>query len=115
MSIHFDGRLFRPVSNTPNGQVNGETLFRYRQTGDLLTATYDGGGIRHGQMTGLVRADGSLEFCYQHVTDAGELRSGLCHSTPTLLADGRIRLDERWRWTLGDPSEGQSAVEEVSG
>jgi hypothetical protein len=79
----------------------------------LLTATYSGGGIRHGAMTGLVRADGSLEFCYQHVTDAGELRSGICESTPEVLADGRVRLEERWRWTLGGTSAGESVVEEV--
>jgi hypothetical protein len=115
VSIHYDGRRFRPVTNTPNGQVNGKTLFEYRQVGDLLTAVYTGGGIRHGQMTGLVGGDGSLKFCYQHVTDAGELRSGICHSTPRWLPDGRLRLEESWRWTLGELSAGQSAVEEING
>jgi len=115
MRIDYDGRRFRPVTNTPNGQVNGDTLFEYRQAGDLLTATYTGGGIRLGQMTGLVHADGSIQFCYQHVTDSGELRSGVCTSTPFVLTDGRLRLEERWRWTLGDQTEGESAVEELSG
>ena len=108
--LHYDGRRFRPVTNTSNGQVNGDTEFHYRQQGDLLTATYSGGGIRHGQMTGLVSEDGQLEFCYQHVTDGGELRSGICQSRPVALADGRWRLEERWRWTLGGLSEGESAV-----
>lgn len=113
MVLNYDGRRFRPVTNTPNGQVNGETLFQYSQDGDLLTATYAGGGIRSGSMTGLVRGDGGLEFCYQHVTDGGELRSGVCRSRPVSMADGRLRLEEKWRWTLGDLSEGESAVEEV--
>src|SRR5689334_20725460 len=103
---NYDGKTFRPVVNTPNGQVTGETLFRYRQQGDLLTATYEGGGIRAGQSLGLVKEDGSLEFCYHHVTDAGELRSGKCTSTPESLDDGRIRLHEFWQWTMGDLSEG---------
>jgi hypothetical protein len=113
MEWNYEGRRFRPVTNTPNGQVNGETLFVYRQTGDLLTATYAGGGIRCGQMTGVVSADGALRFCYQHVTDVGELRSGVCQSRPERLADGRIRLHETWRWTLGETSAGESMVEEV--
>ncbi len=111
--INYDGRRFRPVSNTPNGQVNGETLFEYRQTGDLFTATYSGGGIRSGSMTGLAAPDGALRFCYQHLTDTGELRSGVCDSTPEILADGRIRLHEKWQWTLGEPAgTGESIVEE---
>lgn len=116
MAIHYDGRLFRPVTNAPNGQVCGETLFRYSQSGAVLTAGYSGGGIRTGSMLGLVQDDGSLRFCYHHLTDAGELRSGVCDSRPEILDDGRIRLHESWRWTLGaDPAtaEGHSIVEEV--
>lgn len=111
--MNYNGRVFRPVENTPNGEVNGETRFEYRQVGDLLEALYSGGGIRSGQMVGLVGEEGRLTFCYQHVTDEGELRSGRCESTPELLADGRLRLHETWKWTSGDLSEGRSIVEEV--
>lgn len=112
--MNYDGRRFRPVTNTPNGEVNGETLFRYSQQGELFTATYSGGGIRHGQMTGLVGLDGSLKFLYQHVSDNGEFRAGQCQSVPQLLADGRIRLHESWQWLTGDRSRGESVVEEVA-
>jgi hypothetical protein len=111
--MNYDGRKFRPVSNTPNGEVNSETLFHYCQQGDLFTATYAGGGIRHGSMTGFCAAGGELHFCYQHLSDGGQLRSGVCQSRPELLPDGRIRLHERWRWTFGGEGEGQSMVEEV--
>jgi hypothetical protein len=113
MGMNYNGRVFRPVENTPNGEVNGATLFEYRQSGELLEAGYSGGGIRCGQMVGLVLAAGELEFCYQHVTDEGELRSGRCRSVPEVLADGRLRLHETWKWTSGDLSEGRSIVEEV--
>ncbi len=111
--MNYDGRRFRPVVNAANGEVNGETVFAYRQTGNLLEASYRGGGIWCGQMVGLVREDGRLEFCYQHLTDAGELRSGRCKSTPEVLEDGRVRLHEKWQWTSGDCSEGESIVEET--
>lgn len=113
MRMNYDGRVFVPVENTPNGEVNGATRFEYRQSGDLFEATYRGGGIRCGQMLGLVLEGGVLEFCYQHLTDAGELRSGKCRSTPEVLADGRLRLHEKWKWSSGDLSEGSSIVEEV--
>jgi hypothetical protein len=111
--MNYDGRVFRPVQNTPNGEVNGETLFEYRQVGDLFEATYRGGGIRSGQMVGRVLEGDCLEFLYQHLTDEGQLRSGRCHSTPTMLEDGRIRLSEQWQWSSGDQSVGTSVVEEV--
>ena len=113
MSFNYDGRCFRPVANSPTGQVSSETLFQYTQTGNLLTATYSGGSIRHGQMVGLVKSGGELEFCYHHVTNDGELRSGFCLSSPTVLHDGRIRLEESWYWTMPERTEGQSVVEEV--
>ena len=112
-SINYHGRRFRPLSNSSNGQATDKTEFVYYQDGGLLTGTYGGGGIRHGQIVGTVNADGSLEFLYQHLTDDGELRSGLCVSHPEILPDGRVRLHEDWRWTSGDQSPGQSIVEEA--
>jgi hypothetical protein len=114
MEISYNGRRFRTVSNTPNGQATDETIFEYKQEGDLVSAVYRGGGIRLGAITGLVLEDGTLRFCYQHVSESGELRSGVCDSQPEVLADGRVRLHERWKWTLGeDPTEGESVVEEI--
>ncbi|MEO8661837.1 MAG: n-acetylglutamate synthase [Bryobacteraceae bacterium] len=111
--IDYHDRYFRPISNSANGQVTGETEFHYRQTGDLLTGTYSGGGIRFGQLVGRVHPDNSLEFVYQHLTDSGELRTGRCRSRHELLPEGRIRLHEDWQWTNGDHSRGQSVVEET--
>lgn len=111
--MNYNGKRFRPVVNSAEGQVNGETLFEYEQEGDVLRARYAGGGIRCGQMLGLVTAEGELEFAYQHLTDAGELRAGHCHSVPEILTDGRIRLHEEWQWTLGATARGASVVEEV--
>jgi hypothetical protein len=39
--------------------------------------------------------------------------TGTCISTPEILPDGRLRLHESWRWTSGDGSSGESAIEEV--
>ncbi len=109
----YDNRTFRTIENTPNGEVSGETLFFYRQSGDLVWATYQGGRVRFGTLVAKVLAGGSLDLRYQHVSVTGELKTGECRSTPEVLADGRLRLHESWRWTSGDLSSGTSIVEEI--
>ena len=54
MSANYDNRIFRSVANTPNGEVGGETRFHYRQRGDLVWASYEGGGIAHGHLIATV-------------------------------------------------------------
>jgi len=109
--INYDGRLFRPVSNE-NGEVGADTVFAYQQTGRIVTATYSGGSIQVGHLLGLVDDDGHIELSYHQVNTSGELRTGVCHTTPEILPDGRLRLHEEWRWTSGDASVGRSVIEE---
>jgi hypothetical protein len=112
--MNYDGKTFRAVENTPNGEVSGETLFHYRQEGRLVTATYAGGGIVSGHLLALVDADGGLDMRYHHLNRAGELQTGVCRSFPEVLPDGRLRLHETWQWTSGDGSSGSSIVEEIT-
>jgi hypothetical protein len=111
--ISYNDKTFRSVSNTANGEVNEETVFHYQQHGFLVSATYTGGAIIFGHLIGLVDADGMMDLRYHHVNDNGEIMTGICRTVPEILPDGRIRLHERWRWTSGDESEGESIVEEV--
>lgn len=110
--MNYHGKNFCTISNTPNGEVSGETIFQYQQTGNIVTAIYSGGGIATGHLIALVEENGCLDMRYHHVNSQGDLHTGICRSTPEVLADGRIRLYETWRWTSGDGSEGQSVVEE---
>jgi len=110
--IHYDNKVFRPVALSGNGEVSGETLFRYRQQEDIVTAEYSGGHIRYGHLVGLVRADGSIDMRYHQVNLEGALMTGICISVPELLPDGRLRLHETWEWTSGDRSKGHSMLEE---
>lgn len=113
MPVDYDGRRFRAVATTGNGQVGGATLFRYRQNGKLVTADYDGGEIVAGHLIATVDAQGGLDMRYHHLSRDGALMTGECRSRLEILPDGRYRLHETWRWTSGDGSEGTSIVEEV--
>lgn len=111
--ISYDNRRFVSVNNTANGEVTAETIFHYRQEGDLVWATYRGGAIVFGTLIAKVDERDCLEMRYQHLNTAGELMTGRCRSTPEMLPDGRLRLHEAWQWTMGDGSQGESIIEEL--
>jgi hypothetical protein len=112
--INYNGRRFRSVMNSANGEVNGETEFQYRQSGNIVTGIYHGGGILLGHLLATSNEAGELDMRYHHVNDAGTLMTGTCRSRPELLPDGRLRLHERWQWTSGDGTKGESVLEEIA-
>ena len=111
--INYDKRVFKSVLNSETGEVSAETRFYYHQKENLVWATYEGGAIVFGNLIAKVLDDNSLEVRYQHLNAQGELMTGKCVSTPEILANGRIRLFERWQWTNGDFSSGESVIEEI--
>ncbi len=50
--IDYDGRRFRSVSNSPGGDVSAETTFDYRQQGEVVQASYSGGGVMAAEQGG---------------------------------------------------------------
>jgi hypothetical protein len=113
MTINYNGRKFVSIENTENGEVSSQTIFEYKQEGKIISATYSGGEIIQGILIGIVLEDGSLEFRYNHVNSKDEIRGGKCVSTPNILPDGRIRLNERWQWFDTEATEGSSIIEEI--
>jgi len=111
--INYDQKIFRPISNTENGETSNETVFVYKQMGNILTSAYSGGKIISGHLIGLVDEHGTINMRYHQINNKGELMTGKCQSTPEILTDGRIRLHETWEWTSGDYSKGQSIIEET--
>ncbi len=111
--ISYDGRVFASVGNSETGEVSAETVFRYHQSDDLVWAEYNGGEIGFGSLLAKADKDGVLDMRYQHLNRQGNLMTGVCRSTPEILPDGRIRLSEKWQWTSGDFSEGESVIEEI--
>lgn len=111
--MNYDGRCFRVLSNSENGETGTETVFRYRQNGAILSGDYSGGVIREGDLLGTVLENGELDFVYHHINQAGEVMAGHCHSIPTRDASGRLVLQENWRWFTGDRSTGRSDIVET--
>jgi Domain of unknown function (DUF3291) len=112
-TVSYDRLAFRSLEN-PDGEVDGETRFYYRQRGSRVWATYRGGAVAFGTLVAAAAGDGRLDMRYQHVNRDGAWREGQCYSTPERLPDGRLRLHESWQWTTGAVGQGQSTVEQVA-
>ena len=112
-AINYDGRKFVPKMNSENGEVSEQTMFLYHQNGSLLWAEYSGGDILKGSLIGSVSDNGELDFVYHHMNQDMKVKTGKCHSVPTVMENGKIKLSEQWEWTSGDFSKGESLLVEV--
>lgn len=110
--IDYNNRVFKPVSNSENGETSSSTTFHYKQQDNIVTAEYTGGKIIKGHLIGLVDANGAIDMRYHQVNNVGILMTGICRSKPEIMPNGKIRLHEEWQWTSGDASQGQSIIEE---
>ena len=111
--MNYNNKKFRTVVNSENGETNKETIFEYRQKGNILTSEYRGGHIVEGHLIGLVDPTGNINMSYHQINGKGELITGVCHSRPEVLSNGKIRLHEKWQWTSGNNSTGKSVIEEI--
>jgi uncharacterized protein (AIM24 family) len=94
MAINLDNKQFKTLNNSDNGEVSDETVFHYRQEGDIIFAAYRGGNIVQGQLIGKIVLANHLEFVYQHINTDKELMTGKCKSYPELDKSGKIILKD---------------------
>lgn len=92
--VNYNNRVFKPVSNTENGETINQTTFFYKQVGNVLTAEYSGGKILKGHLIGLVDENGYIDMRYRQVNSKGLLMNEKCTSKPEILENGKIRLHE---------------------
>jgi hypothetical protein len=111
--MNFNDKTFRLVSTTENGETSAETMFHYKQTGNILTCEYSGGKILHGHLIGLVDEAGNINMRCHQVNSLGILMTGICQSRPKILENRKILLHESWQWTSGDGSKEESVLEEI--
>ncbi|TVR78956.1 MAG: n-acetylglutamate synthase [Saprospirales bacterium] len=111
--FNYDGKSFRVLTNSENGDTSSETVFHYKQSGNLLTSSYSGGDITFGHLLGLVDQFGNIDMRYHQLNTKGELMTGICYSKPEVLPNGKLMLYETWKWTSGDRSKGNSILEEI--
>jgi hypothetical protein len=104
VTVRYDGLVVQPEH--ADGAIG-----RYHQEGTLVWAEFAGGSVRTGRLVGTSSPSGTITAAYCQVMTDGSVVSGTCVSTPDRLADGRLRLTEKWR--RDDGSVGVSRIEEV--
>ena len=107
--IDYDGRNFRSTDHPAGADA---PVGHYHQDGTLVWAEFSGAAVRAGRLVGACRPDGVIDAAYCMVKVDGETIAGTCVSRPTVLSDGRVRLDEHWRRI--DGSSGVSHIEELA-
>lgn len=111
-AMNYNNKRFRPIFNSENGESSKDTVFLYKQVGNIVTSEYSGGKIKLGHLIGIVDDNGNIDMRYHQVNENGDLMTGICRSIPEVLENGKIRLHEKWEWTSADKTKGQSIIEE---
>lgn len=95
--INFNNKTFSLVENSEKGKANAETIFEYKQNGDLVTADYYGGNIRYGKIIAVLKGM-QLSMLYQCLTSTNELIAGKAIAEISVTDDKRIKLKLNWEW-----------------
>ena len=113
MEFDFNNKTFLLLQNSDKGQANSETIFRYKQQGNLVTADYFGGTVRYGKIIADLQGD-QLHMLYQCMTTDNELKAGKAIAQISLTDLGKIKLSLNWQWLTNENEKGQSEYIEAN-
>ncbi|GAA4893292.1 hypothetical protein GCM10023311_17240 [Flaviramulus aquimarinus] len=105
--FNFNNKTFSLIENTENGKVNSETVFKYKQKGNIVTADYFGGTIKYGKIIAHLKND-KLNMLYQCITTENELKAGKAIATVSLTDNSKMKLKLNWEWLEKDNGSGIS-------
>jgi hypothetical protein len=111
-TFDLNNKTFVLLQNSENGEVNADTIFKYNQEGNLVTADYYGGTIRYGKIIGDLQGD-RMDMLYQCITTDNELKAGKALAHLSLTDDGKIKMKLDWMWLTNDNNRGVSEYVEV--
>lgn len=106
--IDFNNKAFSLIDNSKTGKVSTDTIFKYSQEGNLVTADYHGGDILYGKIIAKLKED-ELHMLYQCLTTHEELKAGKAIAQISFNENDKIKLKLDWEW-LG--SNGEKGVSE---
>ena len=95
--FNFNNKTFSLLENSENGKVDSETIFKYKQDGNLVTADYHGGAIKYGKIIAHLN-NNTLNMLYQCITTEDELKAGKAIAKISLTNKNKIKLKLHWEW-----------------
>lgn len=110
--INFDNKKFVLIENSKYGTADSNTVFKYSQNEDVVTANYQGGTIKTGNI--IARLEGrQLYMVYQCLTVDNDLKSGKATADITFTEDNKIKLILQWEWLKVSGHSGKSEYIEI--
>ena len=88
--FNFNNKIFYLLENSESGKVNSDTVFKYQQKDNVITADYYGGTIKYGKIIATLE-NNQLNMLYQCVTDEGQLKAGKALATVSFTESQKIR------------------------
>lgn len=95
--FNFNNKKFKLVNNSDNGEVSDQTVFLYKQDGDLVTADYSGGSVKYGKIIALLEGS-KLKMVYQCLLKTNHLKSGKAIAKIKYDQENKINLFLDWEW-----------------
>lgn len=112
MEYDFHGKAFRVLVNEgPGADVTTETVFYFKQDGDIISADYSGGLVQVGKLLGKIEGN-QARHSYMQYNTAGQFRAGQGVDEIRLSADGKLQLIDSWKWEDGSGT-GYCIMEEM--
>nr|WP_263323698.1 hypothetical protein [Neobacillus sp. Marseille-Q6967] len=111
--IDYHNKVFSCKNNKDNEDITIETLFFYKQNGEIVQAKYFGGNVKYGEIIGLVNEQGSLQGSFCHSTYTSQSYGGVCMFTPKRMEDTRVVLLVKWCGADGKNIESEWLMEEL--
>ena len=106
--LDLDLRMFAVVETSPASVISRETVFEFRERDGVLQATYSGGDVIRGVLTG--RRDGDrVTTAFAQLHTGGDVRTGTADLSVEPHPGGRLRLVEDFAWS--DGTRGRNALE----
>lgn len=96
-SYNFHNKTFSLIQNSEKGEVDSETVFKYQQDGNLVTADYHGGTVKYGKIIAHLKND-ELDMLYQCITTTNELKAGKAIAKISITNKNKIKLTLNWQW-----------------
>jgi len=98
------------TSTAPNGVINENTIFHFKEEEDFITAKYAGGKVKAGFLIGKIEKS-KFEFQYTQLYEDHSLNGGHSVCEIEITSDSRIRLIEHFEWASGE--KGINVIEEI--
>jgi len=111
-NFNLNNKTFVLLENSENGKADAETIFEYKQNGNLVTADYYGGTIKYGKIIALLE-DNELSMLYQCLTVANELKAGKATAKISVSENEKMKLYLDWEWLTDGNEKGKSEYIEI--